>query len=201
MLGSMFAGQRVLVAGAGVSGRSVADALVGLGAEVTVTDADVDRLTEVNVAARTRVAIEEPPPGTGLVVISPGWHLDSPLLVAAAEAGIEVIGEVELAWRLAERPTWLAVAGTNGKTTTVGMLEAILRAAGVDAVGCGTAERSVLDAVLAGHEVLAVELTGFQLRWQSSLRPKASVLLNVAEETEDDLAKVYTHTETAVFNA
>jgi UDP-N-acetylmuramoylalanine--D-glutamate ligase len=207
----VFTGQRVLVAGAGVSGRSLVDALVGMGAEVTVTDANADRLTEMNAAAQTSVGLSEPPKGTELVVTSPGWRPDNPLLVAAEKAGIEVIGDVELAWRVAENPVWLAVTGTNGKTTTVGMLESILNAAGVDAVACGNVGLPVIDAVLAGHEVLAVELSSFQLHWQSSLRPKASVVLNVAEDhldwhgSMDDYAaekgKIYTHAETAVFNA
>jgi UDP-N-acetylmuramoylalanine--D-glutamate ligase len=145
------------------------------------------------------------------VVTSPGWRPDSPLLVAARAAGIEVIGDVELAWRLAERPVWLGVTGTNGKTTTVGMLAGILRAVGVDAVACGNIGLPVIDAVLAGHAVLAVELSSFQLHWQSSVRPRASVVLNVAEDHLDwhgsldayaaDKAKVYAGSATAVFNA
>src|ERR1700716_2775985 len=125
----MFTGRRVLVAGAGVTGRSVAAALLGLGAQVTVTDADVDRLAGVPRGLFPGLTV--PPEGTELVVTSPGWRPDSPLLVAARQAGIEVIGDVELAWRVADNPTWLAVTGTNGKTTTVVMLEAILRAAGI----------------------------------------------------------------------
>src|SRR5436190_5889980 len=179
----MFAGQRVLVAGAGVTGRSVARVLDELGAVVTVTDANADRLAGLPGAARA--GLTEPPEGTDLVVTSHGWRPDSPLLLAAQRAGIELIGDVELAWRVAAEPTWLAVTGTNGKTTTVGMLESILRAAGVDAVACGNVGLPVIDAVRAGHEVLAVELSSFQLHWQSSLRPKASVVLNVAEDHLD----------------
>lgn len=205
----MFTGQRVLVAGAGVTGKSVASALLGMGARVSVTDANPDRLT--GMPGELVPALEVPPDGTDLVVTSPGWRPDSPLLVAAQRAGIEVIGDVELAWRIAEHPTWLAVTGTNGKTTTVGMLEAILLAAGVDAVACGNIGLPVIDAVLAGHEVLAVELSSFQLHWQTSLRPKASVVLNVAEDHLDwhgsiddyaaDKGKIYAAAGTAVYNA
>jgi UDP-N-acetylmuramoylalanine--D-glutamate ligase len=204
----VFTGQHVLVAGAGVTGRSVASALLDLGAVVTVTDANPDSLA--GLPGTLVPGLATPPAGTDLVVTSPGWRPDSPLLVAAAHAGIEVIGDVELAWRVAEHPVWLAVTGTNGKTTTVGMLEAILTSAGVDAVACGNVGLPVIDAVLAGHEVLAVELSSFQLHWQSSLRPKASVVLNVAEDHLDwhgDLGeyaatkgKIYDHAETAVYN-
>ncbi|MEU6646808.1 UDP-N-acetylmuramoyl-L-alanine--D-glutamate ligase [Saccharomonospora sp. NPDC046836] len=184
------AGMRVLVAGAGVTGRSVAGALAELGAEVMVTDADAGRLAALDGLGVGLVpGLATPPEGTALVVTSPGWRPGAPLLTAAAAAGIEVIGDVELAWRIAQQrpepPAWLAVTGTNGKTTTVGMLEAILRAAGVDAVACGNVGFAVLDAVRAGHEALAVELSSFQLHWSSTLAPRASVVLNVAEDHLD----------------
>ncbi|MFB9432730.1 UDP-N-acetylmuramoyl-L-alanine--D-glutamate ligase, partial [Streptoalloteichus tenebrarius] len=191
------AGSPVLVAGAGVSGRSAAEALLAAGARVTVTDAAEQRLAALASlqaeGAELVVGLTEPPAGTALVVTSPGWRPDTPLLAAASAAGVEVIGEVELAWRLdraragaAGGPaTWLAVTGTNGKTTTVGMLESILRAAGLDAVACGNVGLPVVDAVRAGHRVLAVELSSFQLHWSPSLRPAAGAVLNVAEDHLD----------------
>ncbi|GHF76023.1 UDP-N-acetylmuramoylalanine--D-glutamate ligase [Amycolatopsis bartoniae] len=186
----MFAGRQVLVAGAGVTGRSAVPVLLELGASVTVTDGDAGRLAEFEgTGARTAPGLTEPPPGTDLVLTSPGWRPTSPLLVAAAEAGIEVIGDVELAWRLGQLrekpPVWLAVTGTNGKTTTVGMLESILRAAGHNAVACGNVGFAVLDAVQAGYDVLAVELSSFQLHWSSTLAPHAAVVLNLAEDHLD----------------
>lgn len=187
-----FAGRNVLVAGAGVSGRSAAEGLLAAGASVTVTDASRDRLAALaseHSGVEPVPAVDEPPAGTDLVVTSPGWRPTAPLLVAAASAGIEVIGEVELAWRLDQlrsRPAvWLAVTGTNGKTTTVGMLESILRSAGLDAVACGNVGLPVIDAVRAEHRVLAVELSSFQLHWSRSLRPKAGVILNLADDHLD----------------
>ncbi|SFQ32319.1 UDP-N-acetylmuramoylalanine--D-glutamate ligase [Amycolatopsis arida] len=184
------AGRAVLVAGAGVTGRSVAAALAEAGATVTVTDGDADRLAELEPLGVELVpGLTAPPEGTSLVVTSPGWRPAAPLLVAAADRGVEVIGDVELAWRIgrhrARPPVWLAVTGTNGKTTTVGMLESILRAAGRDAVACGNVGFAVLDAVRAGHEVLAVELSSYQLYWSRTLAPAASVVLNVAEDHLD----------------
>jgi UDP-N-acetylmuramoylalanine--D-glutamate ligase len=187
------AGRRVLVAGAGVTGRSAAEALLGLGARVTVTDAAADRLAalaSVGAAGADLVpGLAEPPAGTELVVTSPGWRPDAPLLASAAAAGVEVIGEVELAWRIGQErddpPHWLAVTGTNGKTTTVGMLESILRTAGLDAVACGNVGLPVVDALRAGHRVLAVELSSFQLHWSPSVRPAAGALLNIAEDHLD----------------
>ncbi|MGO1054437.1 UDP-N-acetylmuramoyl-L-alanine--D-glutamate ligase [Crossiella sp. CA198] len=186
---SQFAGASVLVAGAGVSGLSAAQALADLGAKVTVTDGNESRLASITEYA-TALSLTEPPPGTDLVVTSPGWRPETPLLAAATAAGIEVIGEVELAWRLdqesADGPrAWLVVTGTNGKTTTIGMLEHILRAAGADAVACGNVGLPVVDAVRAGHRVLAVELSSFQLHWSPSVRPSAGALLNIAEDHLD----------------
>ncbi|WP_253778776.1 UDP-N-acetylmuramoyl-L-alanine--D-glutamate ligase [Goodfellowiella coeruleoviolacea] len=197
----MLAGRHVLVAGAGVTGRSATRALLAAGAQVTVTDGAAERLDglrdqlradlggERAEAVALRVGLTEPPAGVDLVVTSPGWRPSSPLLAAASARGVEVIGEVELAWRISaalpEPPRWLAVTGTNGKTTTVSMLESILRAAGLDAVACGNVGLPVVDAVLAGHRVLAVELSSFQLYWSPSVAPAAGVLLNVAEDHLD----------------
>nr|WP_218888907.1 UDP-N-acetylmuramoyl-L-alanine--D-glutamate ligase [Saccharopolyspora hordei] len=183
----------VLVAGAGVSGRSAAEALLAAGAVVTVTDGSADRLAALaslqSQGAELVAGLDEPPAGTDLVVTSPGWRPDAPLLAASAAAGVEVIGEVELAWRLdqeKESPAaWLAVTGTNGKTTTVSMLESVLRAAGVDVVACGNVGLPVVDAVRAGHAVLAVELSSFQLHWSESVAPRAAVVLNLADDHLD----------------
>jgi UDP-N-acetylmuramoylalanine--D-glutamate ligase len=186
----MSGGQRVLVAGAGVTGPSVVRALLRDGAQVTVTDGNAERLAKLADSGAELIAgLTEPPAGTDLVVTAPGWKPTAPLLVAAAEAGIEVIGDVELAWRLCQRmaepPAWLVVTGTNGKTTTVGMLESILLAAGLDAVACGNIGLPVLEALEREPRVLAVELSSFQLHWAPSVRPKAGALLNIAEDHLD----------------
>ena len=120
-------GRPVAVTGAGVSGAAAARVLRDLGASVTVVDADAEALEAL--------AAQGFPVGTGLpdeldlVVTSPGWRPSAPLLVEAAARGVEVIGEVELAWRLRGpgAAPWLALTGTNGKTTTVKMLESVLR--------------------------------------------------------------------------
>jgi UDP-N-acetylmuramoylalanine--D-glutamate ligase len=212
----VFVGRRVLVVGAGVTGRSVAEALLELGASVTVTvtDGGVDRLAGLPAGVGTVAGLREPPAGTDLVVTSPGIPPVNPLLAAAAKAGVEVIGEVELAWRVAAtRPepiTWLAVTGTDGKTTTVGMLESILHTAGVDAVACGNVGLPVIDAVRSGHRVLAVELSSYQLYWQSSLRADAATVLNVADDHlewhgtpahyVEAKGRIYTGARLAVYN-
>src|SRR5699024_12390221 len=79
-----------------------------------------------------------------------GWRPDRPLLAAATAAGIPVWSEVELARRMQAPggPAWLAVTGTNGKTTAVTMLESILLAAGLRAVACGNVGLPVIEAAL-----------------------------------------------------
>ncbi|MHA6622072.1 UDP-N-acetylmuramoyl-L-alanine--D-glutamate ligase [Pseudonocardia sp. DLS-67] len=183
------AGAPVLVAGAGVSGLAAAEALVGVGARVTVTDARPAALADLPPGAEPGDDQDGVPAGTALVVTSPGRRPDHPLVAAAAAAGAPLVGEPELAWWLAQArehpPTWLAITGTNGKTTTTGMLAAMLRAAGRDAVACGNIGYPVVAAVRAGHEVLAVELSSFQLHWSPSIRPYAGCVLNVADDHLD----------------
>ncbi len=182
-------GAHVLVAGAGISGRAAARALVALGAVVSLSDARPDALTDLPggvTAARDPDAL---PPGTALVVTGPGRRPDHALARAAAAAGIPMVGESELAWWIGQdaprRAPWLVVTGTNGKTTTVGMLEAMLRAAGRDTVACGNIGHPLVDAVREGHDVLAVELSSFQLHWSRSIVPAAGCVLNVAEDHLD----------------
>jgi len=210
---SAFRGRNVLVVGAGVTGRSVVAALADLGAHLTVTVTG-DTIEELP-GATTVAGLTTPPEGTDLVVTSPGLPPTTPLLVAAAAQGIEVIGDVELAWRIGQTlpqpPAWLAVTGTDGKTTTVGMLESILLASGAKTVACGNIGLPVIDAVLGGYEVLAVELSSYQLHWQSSVHARAAAVLNVAEDHlewhgtmaaySQDKGKIYAGAGLAVYNA
>ena len=182
-------GRPVVVAGAGVSGAAAARVLRDLGARVTVADASEERAEPLRADGLEVRDLAEPPDGTSLVVTSPGWRPTSPLLAAAAARGIEVYGEVELAWRLrGDRPApWLALTGTNGKTTCVRMLTSVLTAAGLRAVAAGNVGLPLLDAVLAPepYDVLAVELSSFQLHWSSTVAPAAGALLNVADDHTD----------------
>ncbi|MGZ6816502.1 MAG: UDP-N-acetylmuramoyl-L-alanine--D-glutamate ligase, partial [Mycobacteriaceae bacterium] len=130
-------GRSVLVAGGRVTGLAIVRALRRLGAEVTATDSNPDMLTPLaELGASTHLDLQVPPEGTELVVTVPGFRPDAPLLTAAARSGIPVWGDVELAWWcdaaevFGPRREWLVVTGTNGKTTTTTMLDAILRADG-----------------------------------------------------------------------
>jgi UDP-N-acetylmuramoylalanine--D-glutamate ligase len=189
-LAGRLAGMRIFVNGLGITGPPVARLLAGRGALVTAADGRED---EANRQAAQELAglgipvtfTEHPalPPGTDLVITAPGFRPGSPLVAAAATAGVPVIGDVELAWRL--RPAgqeWLGVTGTNGKTTTVLMLAAMLGAAGYRSVAAGNVGLPVIEAVTEPepYPVMAVELSSFQLYWSRSVRPLAAVVLNVA---------------------
>ncbi|RJL31238.1 UDP-N-acetylmuramoyl-L-alanine--D-glutamate ligase [Bailinhaonella thermotolerans] len=205
------AGRRVLVAGLGVSGTAAARLLAERGAVVRAFDDRADaaeRARELGVEHATGL-----PDDTDLVVTSPGWRPDTPLLREARDRGVEVIGEVELAWRLRGpgAAPWLALTGTNGKTTTVRMLTAMLTAAGHDAVAVGNVGTPIVDAVRKPHDVLAVELSSFQLHWSASLAPRAAAILNLAPDHLDwhgspeayaaAKARVYERAGTVVYNA
>ena len=194
------AGLRILVTGFGVSGYAIADQTMQRGARVLVVDgADTPEIRErariLEVlgaefrlgAEHTRALPEDRE--IDLVVTSPGWRPDQPLLAAAAARGIPVWSEVELARRMqaADGPAWLGITGTNGKTTTVTMLESILRAAGLRAVACGNVGLPVIEAALdpEGFDVLALELSSFQLHWTEHLDCEAAVVLNVSADNLD----------------
>jgi UDP-N-acetylmuramoylalanine--D-glutamate ligase len=189
------AARRVVVAGLGVSGVAVARALLGRGEDVLVVDERSDeRVTPAaeelrEKGAEVRLGDATTPVEAELIVTSPGWRPDQPLLVSAARAGIEIIGEPELAWRLrpADAGPWLGVTGTNGKTTTIGLLESILAAAGLRTAAVGNVGRPLIDAILETptYDVLAVELSSFQLHWSSTLECAAASILNVADDHTD----------------
>ncbi len=184
----------VLVAGIGVSGAASARVLASLGARVTVVEARAGEPEEQAAQALRALGVEvrlgaggQLPEHAELVVTSPGWRPDAELFAAAESAGLDIWGEPELAWRL-RRPDdapWLVVTGTDGKTTTTLMLEAILRAGGFRAAAVGNIGTALVETVNTGQQVLAVELGSFQLHWSRSIVPYAAAVLNVASDHLD----------------
>ncbi|MEV5980150.1 UDP-N-acetylmuramoyl-L-alanine--D-glutamate ligase [Streptomyces sp. NPDC052114] len=190
-------GRNITVAGLGVSGISAARALASLGASVTVVDGGSGEAHRERAASLETEGIavrlgdaETLPEGTDLVVTSPGWKPSSPLFAAAAAAGVDVVGDVEIAWRLRgpDAASWLAITGTNGKTTTTQMLASILTAAGLRTAAVGNIGTPIVDVVLEGddaYDVLAVELSSYQLHWAPSLRAHSAAVLNLAPDHLD----------------
>ncbi|KRC49820.1 UDP-N-acetylmuramoylalanine--D-glutamate ligase [Leifsonia sp. Root227] len=199
-------GLRVAVYGLGVTGFSVADTLAELGAEVLVVTAKADderaMLLEVIGAELLEEADLSAPPARlvefdpELVIASPGFHHDHPLLNWADDRGTQIWGDIELAWRLRDKvgapADWIAVTGTNGKTTTVQLTATMLVAGGYRAAPCGNIGIPVLDAIRdpQGFDVLVVELSSYQLHWVNrnaggELSPYSAACLNIADDHLD----------------
>lgn len=189
-------GTPVLVAGLGVSGAAAARALLRSGCTVRAVDsAETDALAEraaglADAGAETRLGGDADPtaavtdePRPALVVTSPGIPESSPLLTAAREAGLDVWGEPELAWRLSGGRTRLVgVTGTNGKTTTTELLAVCLGAPSAGNIGTPLVE------VLSGETpppLVVAELSSFQLRFCHAFRTDVGVLCNVAADHLD----------------
>ncbi len=185
------------VLGLGVAGFACADSLQHLGGQVTAVDAgDSDALRDkatllemldVDVRLGAGAAL---PDNIDALVVSPGLRPSHPMIAQALARGVTVWGELELAWRLRdpERSVpWLAVTGTNGKTTTTLMLESMLRADGRHALAAGNIGHSVVQAVMDpdGPEVIALEVGAPQMPFVSSMSPLATVCLNIAEDHVD----------------
>lgn len=219
----------VVVTGLGTSGYAAACGLESLGAHVVVLDESASPSNEqkaqilrtLDVEVRLGVGSTSTlPDDCDLVVTSPGWRPTAPLLQQAAERGVPIWGEVELAWRMMHPDKvipWLGITGTNGKTTTVGMLESILRAGGYRTAAVGNVGRPIVEALLdeVEYDVLAVELSSFQLHWMHTVALHSAVVTNLqpdhlewyAHEADPmaayaaDKAKIYHHVSRAcVYN-
>ena len=196
-------GVRAVVAGFGVSGFAAADNLLHLGATVTALDesagdeerqekAELLRVLGADVRLETG-ATALLPDDVDVLVTSPGWRPGAPLLAQARDRGIPIWGEVELAWRLRDTgpsgnaAPWLAITGTNGKTTTVQMLDTILRTAGLRSVAVGNVGLPIVEAVMdpTPYDVFAVELSSFQLHYTHSMAAESAAVLNIAEDHLD----------------
>ncbi|MDP3208411.1 MAG: UDP-N-acetylmuramoyl-L-alanine--D-glutamate ligase, partial [Rhodoglobus sp.] len=197
---------RVAVLGLGVTGFAVADTLTELHASVLVvaanaTDERVDLLSVIGADLVRQIDPREVPHelvefDPELVIVSPGYRPDHPLLTWARDRDIPIWGDVELAWRVRDKVAppaeWILVTGTNGKTTTTQLATHLLVTAGHRAVAAGNIGAPILDAVRdpIGFDVVVVELSSFQLHWMprtgvGALRPLASVCLNIADDHID----------------
>ena len=166
------------------SGVAVARVLHERGEEVVGVDArEAPEIEGVPVHTGDGVALLD---GVRTVVKSPGVPQEAPAVVAARERGIAVVGELEIAWRLLPN-RFVAVTGSNGKTTTVEMIGHVFREAGepvVVAGNVGTALSSLVGAI--GPEVTVVcEASSFQLEDADAFAPDVAVLLNIVPDHLD----------------
>lgn len=191
---SRFAGERAVVLGLGTSGMAAARVLFEEGASVRVSErrrlseaADLEQLSELEeLGVEVRDGGHEPEhlDSATLVVTSPGVPEGSPVIAWAVERGLPIWSELELGSLLCEVP-YVAVTGTNGKTTTTEMVAAAMREGGLDAVACGNIGHPFSLAAREGHEALAVEASSFQLTFHRTFHPRVSVLLNLAPDHLD----------------
>lgn len=184
---------RALVHGFAITGTSTARALLARGHEVVVTD---DRVDDEKRSAAASLGLEltalpgdlEPfVRGFDLVSPAPGVPESHALVVAARSAGVEIVSEIELAHRWEQaRPggprPFLAITGTDGKTTTTELTAAILREAGHRAEAVGNTEVPLLDALDRDLDVFVIECSSFRLAWTARFRADAAVWLNLAPD-------------------
>lgn len=176
--------KRVLVAGAGVTGIASARALSKRGAFVTITDDKVKEQPEFQIVQSVNVDVTQ----FDLLLISPGWREDHPLIAAARSHGIAIINEIDLAWSIkSPAQKWIALTGTNGKTSTVELTAHMIRTAGISALACGNVGTTVIEAVESPekYEFLVLELSSFQLHWLEDSHFISCAILNIAEDHVD----------------
>ena len=179
--------KRVLVAGAGVTGLAVARALQSRGADVAFTDEKVSEVEGFQVFLPDQISIQD----FDALMVSPGWRGDHPIVLAALENGKDILNEIDFAFSLKSefvpQQKWLALTGTNGKTTTVEMVAHIFATAGINARACGNVGTTVIESVLAPEkfDYLVLELSSFQLHWLQDAQFISSAILNIADDHVD----------------
>uniref|UniRef100_UPI004048984B UDP-N-acetylmuramoyl-L-alanine--D-glutamate ligase n=1 Tax=Aquiluna sp. TaxID=2053504 RepID=UPI004048984B len=190
---------KAVVVGLGKSGFSVVDTLVELGVETAVVGktAKPELVDLVGLIGSKFLASESPEVLSKLgfqpdfAVVSPGFSPSHPLVRELKEKGILVIGDIELAWRLRDKhdkvAEWIGVTGTNGKTTTSEMTQAMLLESGKTAIACGNIGVPILDAIRdpVGFDYLVVELSSFQLHYLGQISLNVAAFLNIAEDHLD----------------
>lgn len=203
--------KNILIVGGGTTGKSLSNYLNTLGANFTIFDENADSAQGLEILTQiSDFAVYD------LAIVSPGWRLDHLVIQNLHSSGVEVISELDFAWTLKSEinpdQTWLAVTGTNGKTTTIQMLESILIASGVSGIACGNVGTTVVEAVTSSKKfsVLALELSSFQISWSSLPQYHAVAILNIAqdhidwhgsfEEYANAKMKLLTQTKTALLN-
>lgn len=187
-------GKEVLVVGLARTGVAAARFLVGRRARVTVSElrAEGDVAQEARALRELGVAVEcgghheERFLAADVIVLSPGVPLTLPALARAREKGIEIISELELAWRFLRGPV-VAVTGSNGKTTTVSLLGKIFAGAGRPVQVGGNIGTPLVSLVDTAHDdtVNVVEVSSFQLEAITSFRPRVAALLNLSPDHLD----------------
>ena len=182
-----FSKNRILILGGGVTGTALANSLTRRGAIIAIADDKKIEEGAFTTLLTENVDVSE----WESAVVSPGWKPSHPLIRKLEDVGIPKTNEIDLAWMIkaeeAPHQRWFALTGTNGKTTTVEMAAAAMRAGGLHAIACGNVGDTVIDAVESKekYDVLVLELSSFQIHWMKNAQFTASALLNIADDHTD----------------
>ncbi len=203
--------KKVAILGGGVTGTGLIQFCLNNGVEVILLDDSQKEILGIN--SHTSLS---PDLKLDLAIVSPGWRQDHPIVLELQAQGVELIGELDFAWLVKEEiaplQKWIALTGTNGKTTSIQMVESILIAAGVNGKACGNVGEPAISALTGeqSFDVLAFELSSFQIQWSQLPRYEAVAILNIAEDhldwhgSFDNYAnaklKLLTQTECAILN-
>ena len=170
-------GAHVLVLGAGVTGRALREFCERHGATVSILD------------EKSEGALREIPGNVDLALISPGWRPEHPIIKEIMARHIRYLSEIDFAWEMkkeiAPAQRWISLSGTNGKTTTIQMIESIIRHSGINGVACGNVGRTVIESISPDISLLAIELSSFQIHWSDRVRFEAIALLNISPDHID----------------
>ena len=175
-------GKKCLVIGAGVTGKAVASALSGFQATAILFDENPKSHEGV---------VSKIPDGIDLAIVSPGWRMDHPVFEKLKKSGVEILSEIDFAWLVkqvvAPKQKWVGLTGTNGKTTTIKMVETIFKSANINGAACGNVGQTVIESVLnqKRFDFLALELSSFQIQWSQYPEYESVALLNIAEDHID----------------
>ncbi|MBO9542749.1 UDP-N-acetylmuramoyl-L-alanine--D-glutamate ligase [bacterium] len=179
--------KRIAILGIARSGIAAACALAAKGAQVILSDvrtaeeldavlAQVPEGVKVETGGHSSACLD-----ADLIVVSPGVPRNLSILQAAEADGVEVIGEMELAYRLARAPM-VAITGTNGKTTTTTLVGEILKAAGRVAPVGGNIGQPLVSLVETEADYLVAEVSSYQLETVRDLKPKVAVWINFSDD-------------------
>lgn len=185
-------GRRVGVFGMARSGLAAAAFLKRKGAQVVVFDQkpaealakELAELDELGVEALAGVQQYEQLGALETLIVSPGVPVDHPFLARARGGCVEIISEIELAWRFCPAPM-VAVAGTNGKGSTTTILGEMLRAGGLSVTVAGNIGTPLISVVEGDWDVVVAEVSSFQLETIADFHPWAAILLNITPDHLD----------------
>ena len=171
--------KKIAIIGAGVTGTAVFDFLTTRGINADIFD------------ERSPIASREIESSYDLAIVSPGWRRNHPMIEQLRSTGVELLSEIDFAWKVKEeiapKQKWIALTGTNGKTTTIQMVQSIFDHSSTSGITCGNVGEPVISilGLEENFDYLALELSSFQLDWSQHAQYEAVALLNIAPDHLD----------------